>query len=233
MTTPSQKPPQEGDYKKFEEARWSIKNQKLVFRHTAAYELLMKCGATSFLDVGCGDGIFEGYVAEHHPEIVATGVDLSDVAIEKARTQFPSATFVLGDATTGGLSFEDASFDVVIALDVLEHLFVPQDLLREMKRVSKKHIIVGVPNFSSFPARLQMLFGRTPENNRPKKGHAYWFNYVILTKLLTENGFLVEEIKINYQLMRYPLVGTLIGRLAHLFPNLLALSFVVRARKNS
>lgn len=73
----------------------------------------------SVLDLGCGCGVpvARSLAAAGHD---VTGVDLSDVQIERARRLVPAATFVRGDATALGLP--DASFDAVVCLYTLIHL---------------------------------------------------------------------------------------------------------------
>lgn len=222
-----------GDYEVFEETRWSSKDQQLVFRHRAAYSLWQKTGGDSFLDIGCGDGVFEKFVKEKHPKSVCSGIDLSEIAIQTAKSNVPDVEFQVRDVLKEGIPYADNTFDAVIALDVLEHVFQPHILLQEIKRVTKKYAIIGVPNFSSFPSRVQMLFGRVPENNRPKKGHAYWFTISVLKNLLEENGFVIREIKTNYQLERFPVLGAFFALLTRIFPGMFALSFIILAEKTS
>lgn len=223
---------EESDYKKFEEKRWIGRDQQLVFRHRVAYELLVESKSSSFLDIGCGDGVFESFVKEHNNQIQCTGIDFSSSAIESAKKRIANVDFLIADVTSNGIPFDADSFDTVIALDVLEHQFAPQDLLCEMKRAAKKHVIVGVPNFSSLPARIQTVFGKVPENNRPKKGHVYWFNKKTLTTLFEQNGLIITDIRMNHQMERYFFLGALFGVLMKLFPGLFALSFVVLAEKS-
>jgi ubiquinone/menaquinone biosynthesis C-methylase UbiE len=75
------------------------------------------------LDVGCGGGLFTGYMAEQRPDIQITGLDLSPPQIERARkaTQpFGSrVSFTLGSALE--LPFPDASFDGVISYGSIKH----------------------------------------------------------------------------------------------------------------
>ena len=111
--------------------------------------------------------------------IIGKGLDISEEGVEKAKMKgFDVSVFDFSNQ----LPFPDNSFDIVISLDVLEHLYAPENLIKEAVRVSKRHLIIGVPNFNSLPARLQVLFGAVPENNRPNKGHVYWFNYCIFEK---------------------------------------------------
>ena len=71
------------------------------------------------LDLGCGCGIPVSRALSARGFRV-TGVDISDVQIERARTLVPDATFVRADAME--LEFADDSFDAVVSLFALIHL---------------------------------------------------------------------------------------------------------------
>lgn len=122
------------------------------------------------------------------------------------------------------LPYKNDSFDSVVMLDVLEHLYDPSVLLEEAIRVSRKNIIIGVPNFSSLPARIQMFFGKVPENNKPNKGHVYWFNYDILNRLTMSLGLSLVEYKAN-TFKPFSYINHFFTKTA---PNLLALSYVIK-----
>jgi len=129
------------------------------------------------------------------------------------------------------LPFQDGTFDTVVMLDVLEHVYAPEVLLEEAVRVSKKYIIISVPNFNSLPARLQILFGKVPENNRPNKGHVYWFNYDNLTKMIKQHDLHIMDMRVNTVFENRFLLGDLTRFFARVFPSLFTLSFVVKAEK--
>lgn len=76
-------------------------------------------GHSQVLDIGCGCGIpadRQLTTAGHQ----VTGVDISDVQIERARQLVPAATFIRADATE--LDFPPGSFDAVICLYALIHM---------------------------------------------------------------------------------------------------------------
>jgi len=81
----------------------------------------------SVLDVGCGCGVpvARSLAAAGH---AVTGVDLSDVQIERARQLVPAATFVRADANA--VDFPAASFDAVVCLYSLIHM--PLDAQRRL-----------------------------------------------------------------------------------------------------
>lgn len=94
----------------------------------------------SLLDVGCGNGVFGHRVMEMHPDIEITGVDRSKAALRHVR-------FSNHAASIDNLPFEDMSFDVVSCLQVIEHLpnEVYRKSLHELSRVSRRHVIIGIP----------------------------------------------------------------------------------------
>jgi SAM-dependent methyltransferase len=71
--------------------------------------------------------------------------------------------FVISDLNDD-FPFEDASFDVVVAMMVVEHLFDPFHSFSELARICrpKGAILVNLPNIASFRCRLSLLFGRMP-----------------------------------------------------------------------
>jgi methionine biosynthesis protein MetW len=177
----------------------------------------------SILDIGCGDGLLLKEISRKNPAAKLTGLDISPRAIEIARSRGLECR--LFDITQR-LPFDDNSFDAVLLLDILEHLFEPEEVLKEACRVTRKHIYISVPNFISLPARLQMLFGHVPENNSPRKGHVYWMTYGVLKQLINRADLKIEKIKMN-TFWTNPLFNLLV----RIFPNWLALSFVTKVKK--
>jgi len=210
--------------RKFENKRWRGMNQGMVFRHETALKLI---NCDSVLDLGCGDGFFLQKLKENGNE--AQGLDVSEEAVNKCRIRGLQAdTFDFADDK---LPFDDNTFDYVVMLDVLEHLYLPENLLKEAARVSREGVVLSVPNFNSLPARFQVLLGKVSENNTSRKGHIFWFNYFVLKNMARECGLDIEEMKVNVFWQRYPVIGNLIEILAGIFPNIFALSFVVKLHK--
>lgn len=215
--------------KDFENRRWINDNQKISFRHKSATELVTEVSRdvpVSALDLGCGDGLFLSLLKERG--IIGKGLDISEEGVRKAKEkELDVSVFDFN----GKLPFLNDSFDVVATLDVLEHLYDPENLIKEAFRVSKKHLIISVPNFNSLPARLQVLFGMAPENNRPNKGHIYWFNYFILKKMTRDNRLILKSLRVNTIMENRFLAGKIFKLLAKIWPSLFALSFVVKLEK--
>src|SRR5437870_3972474 len=88
--------------------------------------------ASRVLDLGCGDGRVAARLAAAGAEV--TGVDPSAVALERARAAHPELTF-LPPGAGGRLPLDDASFDAVVCIDVLQHVADTQLLMSETRRV--------------------------------------------------------------------------------------------------
>lgn len=95
----------------------------------------------SILDVGCGNGSFLNYLSSPGKFHRLTGIDLSDEALKYVRTEK-----VKGKSSE--LPFTDKEFDLVMCLEVLEHLSVEdyELTLNEIMRVGRQFIIISVPN---------------------------------------------------------------------------------------
>lgn len=206
------------DVESFEDERWRSFSQPQEFRHAAALALITE-GPT--LDIGCGDGLLLGLLKERG--IAAQGADISGEAVRQCMARGLVAHVY---DPVRPLPYADGSFETVVLLDVLEHVYEPESLLREAARVAHTDVIVGVPNFSSLPARMQVMRGLVPENNQPNKGHVYWFNKRVLDRVARDAGLTEVELRMN----TFRPFTSLPQWLVRVFPNALALSFVGKYR---
>lgn len=213
--------------KEFENNRWTNLDQKEVFRHRVAFSYIDDCTKeNSVLDYGCGDGYFLELLKKHN--IRGVGGDISEKGVSKCVEKGLEAYVMKG---TNDEVFSNKSFDYVVALDVLEHVYNPVDILQDMCRLSGKYLIIGVPNFNSLPARIQVLLGKVPENNRPNKGHIYWFNYDVLKKVLKDNDLGIIDLQVNTFWENKPVIGKFMRFLVKVCPSIFALSFVLKIKK--
>lgn len=88
------------------------------------------------LDIGCHGGLFTERIIKKISSKKIYGIDISSEAIEGAKKRIPVGHFKVANAQQ--LPFADNSIDVVICLEVIEHVDNPRKVLSEIKRVLKK-----------------------------------------------------------------------------------------------
>src|SRR3990167_4145557 len=114
------------------------------------------------LDLGCGDGAMLDYL-QRERGCSGYGVELDDANVLACVQR---GVNVLQLNLDQGLSmFGDASFDVVLQIDTLQHLRNAETMLKETARVGRV-CIVAFPNFAHWPNRLSILQGRMPVTKR-------------------------------------------------------------------
>lgn len=99
------------------------------------------------LDVGCGAGATGALVKQKVPGAHVTGVELFPAAAEKARGHIDEVHLANLDEVSS-LPFAERSFDLILCLDVLEHLVDPWTWLQRLRGLLKEDgtILVSVPN---------------------------------------------------------------------------------------
>jgi methionine biosynthesis protein MetW len=114
------------------------------------------------LDLGCGDGALLDHL-QRERGCSGYGVELDDSNVLACVKR---GVNVLQLNLDQGLTvFEDASFDVVLQIDTLQHLRNAETMLRETARVGRVGI-VAFPNFAHWPNRLSIMQGRMPVTKR-------------------------------------------------------------------
>lgn len=114
------------------------------------------------LDIGCLDGTYSIILGKHLYANEVHGVDISEANVINARGKGCEA--LVFDLDSGTLPFSDASFDFIHVGDIIEHLYNPDNLLREIRRLLtiKGICIVTTPNLAALANRIALLFGYQP-----------------------------------------------------------------------
>ena len=114
------------------------------------------------LDLGCGSGELLAHLQQHRG-CTGYGVELDDAGVLACVQR--GVDVIQLNLDQGLALFADASFDVVLQIDTLQHLHNAETMLRETVRVGRMGI-VAFPNFAHWPNRLSVLRGRMPVNAR-------------------------------------------------------------------
>ena len=114
--------------------------------NSAAYLLPLLEPGMALLDVGCGPGTITADLAERVAPGRVTAIDASDGVLARARRHAGErglATVDFRVSDVHALEFDDATFDVVHAHQVLQHVADPVQALREMRRVCRPGGVVA------------------------------------------------------------------------------------------
>jgi 2-polyprenyl-3-methyl-5-hydroxy-6-metoxy-1,4-benzoquinol methylase len=162
------------------------------------------------LDLGCRDGALTKAYLDGN-EVVGVDADREALGVA-ARLGIETRWADLDQP----LDLDDASFDVVVAGELLEHLRDPRRLVGEVRRMLRPGgmFVASVPNAYRLKGRLRFLFGRPPESDPT---HLQMFSAADVRTLLA--GF--EDPQLHF----------VAGRLVPLHPRLFANDIVFAGRK--
>lgn len=148
------------------------------------------------LDVGCASGVNGKYLLEKNIASQVYGIEFDEqMAIEAQK--WNTRTFK-GDlnlpAFRQQIIEESIDFDYILCGDILEHLYDPPKVLRDLKRRLAKNgrIIISLPNIAHIELFIQVFIkGRWPLNERGifDKTHLRWFTKKDAYKMIENNGF--------------------------------------------
>ena len=114
------------------------------------------------LDLGCGDGAMLAHLQSTRG-CSGYGVEIDDANVLACVKR--GVNVIQLNLDEGLAMFDDASFDVVLQIDTLQHLRNAEVMLRETARVGRIGI-VAFPNFGHWPNRFSVLQGRMPVTKR-------------------------------------------------------------------
>jgi ubiquinone/menaquinone biosynthesis C-methylase UbiE len=146
-------------------------------------DALKKFGGKQILDVGCGTG---SYVFKLGNEKKIEGTDYQEFDSWKEAPKL----FKVANATN--LPYDTGSFDTVSCFETLEHLSDPDGSLKEMYRVTRKNVILSVPNCVVPKVFLNSNLIYSHWNDPT---HINFFNKKSFTELIEANGFKIEKFK--------------------------------------
>lgn len=142
---------------------------------------------SSVLDVGCGEGIVTERLANLLEAAQIRGVDADEAHLSeewRSRTA-PNLSFAAGSAYD--LPFADGSFELVCAIEVLEHLERPRDALAELSRVAGRALLLSVPNEPSW--RISHMFaGKNVRALGNTPGHINHWSKRAFSELVSNYG---------------------------------------------
>lgn len=163
------------------------------------------------LDLGCRDGMLTSYYSQGNDVI---GVDIDRKALEITRNTLSVET-IWADLNTEW-PFLPASFDVIVACEIMEHVFFLDHFLNQIKKTLKPGglFLGSVPNSFRMRNRLKFLFGYPYENDPT---HVRQFSFATLKNSLESRFQEVEIVPIQGKIFPYIPVSSKPNKINQLF----------------
>ena len=158
------------------------------------------------LDLGCRDGMLtQSYAAGNQ----VVGVDIDQKALELIRAKLGIETQWLD--LNAEWPFQPASFDVIVACEIMEHLYVLDGFLNKVFETLKPGglFIGSVPNAFRMRNRLKFLTGREFENDQT---HVRQFSYHKLESILRKRCSEVEIVPLEGKVLPFLPVSPLLPK---------------------
>ena len=161
---------------------------------------LMPSSADRILEIGFGEGSTLSYLKSSNRCIWVGGIELSHAAVEKARQK--NLDLVLEGNIEDediDLPFEENYVDVIIVLDVLEHLVDPWSVIHRCHTLLKPggSLICSIPNVRNFKVVLPLLSGKWQYSDTGilDKSHLRFFTKKTAIELMECSGMNVDMVR--------------------------------------
>lgn len=149
----------------------------------------------SALDIGCGAGLLTNFLASFGHRV--SGIDLSEGSLKIAKEKDITASVNYTAGSAYDLPYENESFDIVCAMDLLEHVDNPEKVIEEASRVLKKGGLFFFHTFSrNFLSWLVVIKGvEWCVRNTPPNMHVYslFLNPSEVEDMCKANDLVVEK----------------------------------------
>ncbi len=147
---------------------------------------------SKILEIGCHSGDFTAYLSNLGHEV--TGIESDAAAVQRAKQKGIEVIHLDVERIQASLAAHH-QFDVILAMDVLEHLKEPSDVLRTLHPYlhPRGRLIVTGPNVAHWAVRKNLLLGRWEytETGIMDRTHLRFYTRSTWRRLLQDGGFRV------------------------------------------
>lgn len=157
----------------------------------ALADLFGRAAPQSVLDVGCGEGILTYRWATELGAKPIVGIDLEDAKLQAEWAQRARENLEFRVGRAEALAWGDRQFDLVAAIETLEHVPDPKRAIAEMSRVASGHLLVSVPREPVWRV-LNVARGAYLRELGNTPGHVNHWSRRSFLELLSRHGRVVE-----------------------------------------
>ena len=161
-------------------------------RHVRA---LIPTDVNSICEIGTGEGFSAEAVFRDGAHTTLTGCDISLDAVQQAKYRLPEMKLLQSDAAQ--LPFSTRAFDLIVSLEVLEHLTEPAAAVGEFMRVSKRYLLLSVPNDPVFRT-LRLATGKGWDQLGDHPEHVQHWTAPSFQKFLAAQGLYIKKVSVPF-----------------------------------
>lgn len=147
------------------------------------------------LDIGCGSGDLARILKARGG--IVSGVDISSSALDMARPYLLRSFCFDIQRDDWPSELMEQKFDLVVASEVIEHIFMPADFLKKIKMLVAQggSLIITMPNLLFWKNRFNMLFGkfRYQEKGLLDFGHIRFYSLESARQTFRDAGFDIQR----------------------------------------
>lgn len=154
-------------------------------------------GKQSILDIGCRDGALTRYAISKENTI--TGCDIDTDSLDHAKGRGINTMYM--DLNGSWEELGDKRYDIVMAFEIIEHLYFPEKVLEKIKGRLKEggYLIGSVPNAFSWMNRILLFLGTKKGTPLSDPTHINHFSYSELKTTLEKHFTKVEILPLTTQ----------------------------------
>jgi SAM-dependent methyltransferase len=170
----------------------------LGHRYSPVMKYLKENPHLKVVELGFGSPVMASAIAQY-----CSSLNIIDVADRRSGLDLPANISFTRADLNDDFPLADNTFDVVIAMMVVEHLFDPFHSFHEIWRIARPggRIFINVPNIGSYRCRLQLLRGKLPvtssvdwfEKREWDGNHLHYFTVSEVERLAKLSGMKLEE----------------------------------------
>lgn len=164
------------------------------FLSTVGY-LVEQSGALVSADIGCAEGFVTRHLRSLRPEIRCVGIDIDIDALERGKLINPDRQ--AQQANIYNIPYKSEAFDLVLCLEVLEHLDRPARALAGLMRITKQYCLLAVPH-EPFFCIANLLRGKNLARLGNDIDHINHWGKASFTRFLQDSGLIVRSITASF-----------------------------------
>jgi len=150
------------------------------------------------LEIGCGAGSTIAYMKQQGIASYVVGVEINEEYLQIAKHS--GVDLILNsNIEDEKLPFKNGFFDLILCLDVLEHMFDPWSALKNVLSLLSPEgtVIASIPNVQNIRVILPLIFGqwKYKESGILDNTHLRFFTKASAKYLLEESGFVIQELR--------------------------------------